>query len=345
MNHEKNRKDRLNRLSKLACCIMLTSLIILSSSIESLAAPNESNLSLGNSKNVISPIFNEDDVYETLDLSTGIIEYHSFSELHDFTKDRNRFQIQAAKMPQIDFSKQSFFNATINAIIGTDDRSKVAFTNIGPYCNTVYIKTTYTDGAVAEATGFVIANSAVATAAHVVSSPNRTVKSVTIIPAKNGSTHPYGSTEAKKITITSNYASSKKEFDDWAVIETKDPIGATTGWLGLRTQTASYNNTYVINTGYPKPSTCSGQAADRFMFMGTGRVKDGASSVLKCDFDATDGNSGGPVFAYYSDTGYTAIGILTAGSAKSTDNSSYPTAFSSAVRISKDMYNLFLSYR
>ncbi len=284
--------------------------------------------------------------YQIYNLETGEVETHLFSELHDYSKDENRLSIEEANMVGGELSLKQPGDVGVNAIIGNDDRTKVDVTSVGPYCNTVYIKAEFSSGSYKEASGFVIANAAVATAAHVVTDSNGNLATkVTIIPGKKGSTYPYGSTEGKKITITSNYLTTKAQKDDWAVVETSAQIGASTGWLGLKTQTSSYNNTYVLNTGYPSPSTCEGQTSDRCMFVGTGRIKSSTSTILKADFDASSGNSGGPVFAYYADTGYTAIGILTAGSSTSTDGSSYPTAYSSITRITNNMYNLFLSYR
>lgn len=53
----------------------------------------------------------------------------------------------------------------------------------------------------------------------------------------------------------------------------------------------------------------------------------------------------GPVYAYYSDSGYTAIGILTAGSSNSTNGGEYSYAYTTATRFSKNLYGLLMTYR
>lgn len=61
------------------------------------------------------------------------------------------------------------------------------------------------------------------------------------------------------------------------------------------------------------------------------------------------GNSGGPVYSYYDETGYTLIGILTGGSIA--DGMEYGPnedgvhSYTYATRITQNLYNLFMSYR
>ncbi len=106
----------------------------------------------------------------------------------------------------------------------------------------------------------------------------------------------------------------------------------------------------MYNTGYPAEVTGYEQDdVDRDMFLGTGYVRYSAAKYLCGDWDATGGNSGGPVYIYNSDTGYTLIGILTAGSGTDTDFNDYGLgdgeAYTYATRITQDIYNLFVSYR
>ena len=106
---------------------------------------------------------------------------------------------------------------------------------------------------------------------------------------------PYGSesvsVSADNVVVSTGFINSPGPDDDWAVIELSTDIGNTTGWLGLRWQSNTYNGTSVTNTGY------------------------------------------------------TAIGILTSGSSDNTFNQEYPTAYSTATRIIQEMYNLFVTYR
>lgn len=149
---------------------------------------------------------------------------------------------------------------------------------------------------------------------------------------------------ADNLVVSWEYTQTGSADDDWAVIELNTPLGNQTGWLGLRWQSTSYNNTFVYNTGYPSASSTEEQLADAsYMFVGTGYVRESGNKYLKGDWDATGGNSGGPVFAYYNNTGYTLIGILTGGS--TIQNSAYPSSYTFATRITENLYNFFNSYR
>ena len=183
--------------------------------------------------------------------------------------------------------------------MGDDNRTLITNTAIGPYCNTVYIETTYasTPNTVYLGTGFILGPSAVVTAAHCVYNERRGgyASTVKIIPAKNGAVEPYGSesvsVSADNVVVSTGFINSPGPDNDWAVIELSTDIGNTTGWLGLRWQSNTYNGTSVTNTGY------------------------------------------------------TAIGILTSGSSDNTFNQEYPTAYSTATRIILEMYKLFVTYR
>lgn len=235
--------------------------------------------------------------------------------------------------------------------MGSDDRVKVTDTTQGPYCSTVQVYSVFPNGYVGTGSGFVIGPSAVATAAHCVYNKDcgGLATSVEIIPAKNGSLHPYGSTTvgSTQLVVSLRYQESSMSSDhDWAVVELAEPLGERTGWLGLKYPNSisdSYCGTFVYNTGYPSPGTTSGQSRDRHMFVGTGSVIDSYTYTFCGDWDASEGNSGGPVFIYDAERGYTAIGILTAG--EGPNGSFYPESWSTATKITKAVYDLFISYR
>lgn len=193
-----------------------------------------------------------------------------------------------------------------------------------------------------------IGPSAIATAGHCVYDKKYGFASyVEVFPAKNGSTEPYPSARSSNILVSTAYVFNGLVNDDWAVVELNSKVGNQTGWLGLKWQTASYNGQFVYNTGYPTGTGApSGQnSSNPYMYRGTGYIKESNTYTLKGNWDSTGGNSGGPVFAYYSDTGYTVIGIVTNGSATSTDGSNYPTAFTTATRITETVFNVFKSYQ
>lgn len=285
----------------------------------------------------------QSDQYMKYNLATGDITYYSFDDLPDATEGTS-YAVSPGYFPNgIEMIEQN----QSRAIIGTDDRARVTNTAIGPYCSTVYLKVTSGNGVTTwVSSGFMLGPSAVVTAAHCVYSTNGLATSVEVIPAKNGATNPFGSTVAAgtNIILSPNYLTIGGTANDWAIIELDSTIGNSTGWLGLRWQDTTYVNTIVYNTGYPSPETCAVQNSDQsYMIMGLGSIREATGNLLKGDWDSSAHNSGGPVFTYYTSTGYTVIGILTAGSMY--DASSYPDAWSTATAITQDMYNLFIQYR
>jgi glutamyl endopeptidase len=283
-----------------------------------------------------------DSDYITYDMETGEITYHLFEDLPQ-TLSASSSAYSPGYFPD---GCETISTVSTFAIIGSDNRTRVNPTDAGPYCNTVYVQSTFSNGSTIIGSGFMLGPSSIVTAGHCVYNNNSLATSVTVIPARNGSINPYGSATSTSITVSPQYITGGSTSHDWAIVENDSALGNQTGWLGLRWQTATYNDTYVYNTGYPTPSTTPGQTAGQsYMFLGSGYVESSSTNILNGDWDATSGNSGGPVFAYYSATGYTAIGILTSGSAPSTDGSSYPTAYTTATRITQDMFNLFVQYR
>lgn len=246
-----------------------------------------------------------------------------------------------------------------NAIIGSEDRTVVTNTTVAPYSYTCYMYSVYTNGIKTfPYSGFIIGPNAAVTAAHCVFDGRGTLDHVVVIPAVRGTTTPqsgpYGVAYSSSVTVPDAYIKNPTRNDDWAVIELKSDIGNRTGWPSLESSSSSYNGTSVEIVGYPSQTEWFTLQNDEntLMFSGKGTIRyssgglfDFGRGILKGDWDASTGNSGGPVFAYYNGMGYTVIGIHTA----STDTYGKPyddnTSCSLATRISKDMYDFFMSYR
>lgn len=101
--------------------------------------------------------------------------------------------------------------------------------------------------------------------------------------------------------------------EDYAVLETADPIGERFGWLGSRTYSSGWDgDAYWYNVGYPGdvgggnwPTWQRSKWLDEHAWdFGTGRAMD-------TNADINPGNSGGPMFAWWSDGPY-AVAVVSA---------------------------------
>lgn len=257
-----------------------------------------------------------------------------------------------------DISASSFGNddggISTNAIIGSDNRFCVTNTTVTPYRYTCRMYSVYKDGTKSAHpySGFMIGPKTAVTAAHCVLG-QKTLDHIVVIPGATNGIEPYGRANSTTVTVTDAYVNNGNAEDDWAVLELDSNIGNKTGYPKLKYKLGSYVGTSVENTGYPAKYHCSIQNDNEtYMISGRGTIRYSEEhdpfgygrGILKGDWDATGGNSGGPVFAYYSDTGYTVIGILTGGSYDDGDSYNSNSCYTRATRISSGMYEIFMSY-
>lgn len=144
--------------------------------------------------------------YQIYDMLSGETTYHSFKDL---PKPENG-EASPGYFPNgcsVEMEEPVY---SVKAIVGVDNRFKISTTTDGPYCNTVYLETTYSDGYEGIGSGFVIGPYAVATAAHCLYSEDHGgyAVSVKVVPAKNGTTEPYGSetvSSASSLVVSSEF--------------------------------------------------------------------------------------------------------------------------------------------
>lgn len=205
-----------------------------------------------------------------------------------------------------------------------------------PYRTTVYIQcqrgdTTY------RASGFMIGPCAVATAGHVIYNiaSGEYIEDAVVFPARANTTNPYGSATAASFVIPAEFSEDGNNNYDWGIIELESNIGDTVGYMGLATKTSTYNGTSISLTGYP--ATVSGNTT-RIMYRSDGTISNSSTYTLSStDTNAFNGMSGGPVYVYKSDKGYTAIAIISRG-----NNSGTKNIFT---RITREVFDLFGTYR
>ncbi len=211
--------------------------------------------------------------------------------------------------------------------------TKITDTTIGPWLNTVYLVISTPDG-IRTGSGFMIGPNTIATAGHIVYQQEwgGFANNIRVIPARNGVQQPFGSYLTTDYACGGNWYYYQDNTDDWAIIRINYNIGLSTGYLGLKWQSSSYNGTTAKAVGYPEED-------DLHMYYSSGTVNYSAARLLRGSWSLQGGMSGGPVHTYYADTGYTAIGF---NSCIRTING---VSHSEAMRIDEWIYNLFVSYR
>ncbi len=203
----------------------------------------------------------------------------------------------------------------------------------GQYRNTVHLAVSK-GGKTYQATGFMIGPNAVATCGHVIYSNSNYATNIVVTPARANNSTPYGTANATHYVMSTGWIDDGDSEYDWGIILLDSNIGESVGYLGLRWQSASYNNTNIIINGYP--GTVGNNTNNKIMHYSTGKISSSATRILYSNNTNLDeGASGGPVYFYSSSSGYTAIAI--AMGATSTSN-----AF---VRITEELYDIFVSYR
>lgn len=219
------------------------------------------------------------------------------------------------------------------ALIGADSRTRIQDTATPPYCYVVHLRSRFRNGTALTGTGFLVGLSTVVTAWHCVFQPGGVglAVSAVVTPGKNGEQEPFGCAQAVK--AFGGGAQTGAERDDWAVLTLSRPLGKKTGYFNLPAEPLRLARASVRCVGYPSPATCRIQeTAQGLAFESEGRVRAAKRLLMRGDWDATSGNSGGPVFVYEPGLGYTAVGILTGGS-PGVGGQHYPRSYTSALRL------------
>ncbi len=202
-----------------------------------------------------------------------------------------------------------------------DDRIKVYNTTSLPYYSVVYIETSYDDGTIDRATGFMIAEDVLLTAAHAVkSSAGAVIEDVVVYPGRNGNSYTISTTADTIYTDVSHTGTNNWNWD-YAIVTLNDPIGNTCGWFGLYATTNS-NNLYLqdfIVAGYPQDKA---SGSNRPMYKSEGIVGNITTYQLHHSADTYDGESGAPLFYENSSGEFVVIGIQVGTS----DNETYNIA-------------------
>ncbi len=202
----------------------------------------------------------------------------------------------------------------------------------GQYRNTVYISFKRNNQNY-RASGFMIGPAAVVTSGHVLYSGGNYSTNIVVTPAKANSSAPYGTAEYSGVVVNSEWADNGNSNYDWGIIELETNMGDNVGWLGLETKTTSYNNKAIMANGYPGKVN---NQPKQTMYKTNGTITSSNTyTLLSNNTPGAKGMSGGPVYYYKSEGGYTAIGLVMGAT------SNGDTAF---IRITRNLFDLLSSY-
>ncbi|MHA1821179.1 MAG: CARDB domain-containing protein [Promethearchaeota archaeon] len=139
------------------------------------------------------------------------------------------------------------------SVFGSDDRTKITDTTEFPYRTVVKLYMTF-GGNNYIGSGAMIDGKHVLTAGHCVyDSEHGWAESITIVPAKNGPTQPFGSASWTRLRTLRGWVNDQSSEYDLAVITLDKDYGTSIGWMGRITRdpdSSLYSGT-IHTAGYP----------------------------------------------------------------------------------------------
>jgi glutamyl endopeptidase len=143
-------------------------------------------------------------------------------------------------------------------VIGTDDRIQITNTSVYPWRVHASLRITAADNSLWIGTGWFIGPHTLATAGHVVfiyapgTARHGWVRSIQVMPGRNGSTLPYGSVTSTAFRSVSAWTQSGDQNYDYGAIILPTELGNTVGWFGIGVYSDSDLLATTANiSGYP----------------------------------------------------------------------------------------------
>jgi len=185
---------------------------------------------------------------------------------------------------------------------GPDNRVKITTTNVYPWRAHASLLITAADGSGWIGTGWFIGPHTLMTAGHVVYIKNSGVpgrdgwvRSIDVMPGRNGSSLPYGKVTSKNFRSVTGWANSGDENFDYGAIIIPTNLGNTTGWFGFGVFSDSDLTSSVGNiSGYPGDKPAGTQWYDAHKIASVNPRK------VYYDIDTFGGQSGSGVYRIMS---------------------------------------------
>lgn len=181
---------------------------------------------------------------------------------------------------------------------GPDDRVQITNTDIYPWRVHASLLITAADGSRWIGTGWFIGPHTLMTAGHVVYIKNSGVqgrdgwvRSIDLMPGRNGNTLPYGKVTSSHFHSVTGWTNNGDENYDYGAIIISTDLGNTTGWLGF----GVFSDGDLVNSvgnisGYP------GDQPDGTQWYDAHRIASVNSRKVYYDIDTFGGQSGSAVY-------------------------------------------------
>lgn len=199
------------------------------------------------------------------------------------------------KLPDIG---EASFGPAPEAVIGVDDRVQITTTSVYPWRVHASLRITANDGSQWIGTGWFIGPRTLITAGHCVfirnsGVPNRDgwVRSITVIPGRNGTQQPFGSAVSTNFRTVTGWSNSGNQEYDYGAIILNTNLGSTTGWLGFGAYSDATLLASIANiSGYPGDKPAGTQ------WYHARKVTSVAPRKVYYDVDTYGGQSGSAVY-------------------------------------------------
>lgn len=225
---------------------------------------------------------------------------------------------------------------TLEAVIGTDDRVQITTTGSYPWRVHASLLITAADNSQWIGTGWFIGPHTLATAGHCVYIKNSGVpgrdgwvKSIRVMPGRNGTTMPYGSVTSTSFRSVTGWTTSGDQNYDYGAIIIPTELGSTTGWFGFGAYSdADLVASWANISGYPgdKPTGTQWYHSRKVVSVGPRKVY--------YDIDTAGGQSGSAVYRIVGGARY-GMAIHAYGG----------TTTNSGTRITTPVFNNFVSWK
>ncbi|UOG75280.1 endopeptidase [Hymenobacter tibetensis] len=257
-------------------------------------------------------------------------------KLRPLTEESMAEVYKAPDTSQLPDIAEASFGPSIKTVHGPDDRVQITATNTYPWRANASLLITARDGSQWIGTGWFVGPHTLITAGHVVFIKNSGVpgrdgwvRSISVMPGRNGSSLPYGTVRSSNLRSVAGWTNDGDQNFDYGAIIIPTNLGNSTGWYGFGVYSDADLLSAVGNiSGYPgdKPSGTQWYAARRIAAVNSRKVY--------YDIDTAGGQSGSAVYRIINGGRY-AVAIHAYGGATT----------NSGTRIGQAVYNNIMAWK